>query len=222
MAISAHFEASNQAERAPRRTLRLEALGPTASGDAAHVLIHNLSATGLLLKCPVPLAEGEQILVDLPEAGMTGASVVWASGDMFGCRFDAPIPAAALSAARLRSPAGAEGLEAAPPHAPVLPSDEAFGARLHRLRKERGLTLAQIGEMLGVSKPTVWAWENGRAHPVDTRIDLLAEVLGVSGEALRGRSDVSDALGGLILDCRRQIAAAIGTNVDNIRIMVEL
>ena len=84
------------------------------------------------------------------------------------------------------------------------------------------MTLAQIGEMLGVSKPTVWAWENGRAHPVDTRIDLLAEVLGVSGEALRGRSDVSDALGGLILDCRRQIAAAIGTNVDNIRIMVEL
>jgi transcriptional regulator with XRE-family HTH domain len=220
MAIAAHFDPSDESDRAPRRTLRLEALGATAAGNPARVLIHNLSASGLLLKCPAPLGEGEQILVDLPHAGMTSATVVWASGDMFGCRFDAPISAAVLSAAQLRSPAGADGLEA--PFAPLLMSDEAFGARLHRLRKERGMTLSQVGDALGVSKPTVWAWENGRARPVDARIDLLAQVLGVSGAALRGGGDVSDALSGLVLACRRQIATAVGTGIDNVRIMVEL
>lgn len=220
MAIAAHFEQSQQSDRTPRRTLRLEALGATAAGGAARVLIHNLSTTGLLLKCPLSLAEGEDIQVDLPHAGMTSARVVWASGDMFGCRFDAPISAAALSAAQLRSPAGAEDLEPVP--VPLLVSEEAFGVRLHRLRKERGLTLSQIGDALGVSKPTVWAWENGRAHPVDTRMDLLAEVLGVSGATLRGGNEVSDALNALIVSCRRQIAAAVGTSIDNIRIMIEL
>lgn len=220
MAIAAHFEPSDKSGRALRRTLRLETLGETATGDAARVLIHNISVSGLLLKCPVPLREGEQILVDLPHAGMTSASVVWTSGDMFGCRFDAPISAAALSAAQLRSSAGTPDLD--PPRAPLLLAEEAFGARLHRLRKERGLTLSQVGDALGVSKPTVWAWENGRARPVDSRIDLLAEVLGVSGATLRGGSDVDDALAGLILACRRQIASAIGTSIDNIRIMIEL
>lgn len=220
MAIAAHFEQSDMSDRALRRTLRLEALGETAKGDAARVLIHNLSATGLLLKCPVQLHEGEQIVVDLPHAGMTSVSVVWASGDMFGCRFDAPISAAALSAAQLRSPAGAEGLEA--PLVPLLVSDEAFGARLHRLRKERGLTLSQVGDALGVSKPTVWAWENSQARPVDGRMNSLAEVLGVSGAMLRGDSEASDALNGLVLACRRQIATAVGTSIDNIRIMIEL
>ena len=105
---------------------------------------------------------------------MAPARVVWASGTLYGCRFDEPISPGTLAAAELRSDAGLklERAHAAPP--------ESLGSRLQRLRKERGLTLAQLGDRLEVSKPTVWAWEKGKARPIESRVGAIAEVLGVS------------------------------------------
>ena len=219
MAITAHLEEPLQSSREHRRELRLEAHGATASGTATSVLIHNISATGLLLEARVGLSVGERIGIDLPQAGETTAKVVWASGRLFGCEFAAPISSAALSAAQLRSAAEpdmklGEGASNG--------SDHAFGARLQRLRKERGLTLAQVGAALGVSKPTVWAWENGRARPVDSRIGVLAEALGVTGEELLAGDGDSSALNDLLQRCREQIAEAVGTRAENIKIMIEL
>ena len=47
--------------------------------------------------------------------------------------------------------------------------------RLNHLRRERGMTLAQVASALGVSKPTVWAWEKGKARPLPERIAAIAE-----------------------------------------------
>jgi DNA-binding transcriptional regulator YiaG len=215
MVIAAHFEQSpdeaGQA-REPRRTLRLEAQGLTESGDAAPVLVHNISASGLLLESEVSLAAGERIDIDLPHAGATPARVIWASGSFFGCQFDAAISHAALSAAQLRGEA---------PETARSPSGEPFGTRLQRLRKARGLTMAQLAAQLGVSKPTVWAWEQGKARPVEARMEALSQALGVPApEMLMERS--ATGLPGLITRAKAQVAGALGVAPDKVRIVVDL
>lgn len=73
-------------------------------GEAERVLIHNMSTTGLLFEAGLALTLGDQIEIELPEAGTTLAEVVWCSGSYYGCEFASPIMAAAVSASRLRSP----------------------------------------------------------------------------------------------------------------------
>lgn len=226
MAIAAQLEdvdGTAGKPREPRRKLRLEASGALASGTATDVLIHNVSATGLLLESAVSLATGERIEIDLPHAGSAGARVVWTSGNLFGCQFDAPISAAALSAAQLRGTAG-EAVEIAAPgtsSGDEASAGEAFGVRLQRLRKQQRMTLSQLAGQLGVSKPTVWAWEQGKARPVAGRIEALAQALGVASAELQpGRDD--SRLRDLLARSREQIARAVGTSADKVRIMIEL
>jgi transcriptional regulator with XRE-family HTH domain len=221
MAIPARWEEAAEfagSPREPRRTLRLETQGALASGHATNVMLHNVSATGLLLESTVALAVGETLEIDLPHAGAKPARVIWASGALYGCQFDTPISVAALSAAQLRS-AVAEQVDLTP--RADAPPEESFAVRLHRLRKERGLSLGRIATQLGVSKPTVWAWEQGTARPVESRIDGLAEALGVERAELmasRNPSGLRDALA----RSREQIAQLVGTTPDKIRIMIDL
>lgn len=218
MAIAAHFEdAAAGTARASRRTLRLEAEGALPSGEAARVVVHNVSATGLLLECEAGLAVGEALAIDLPQAGLSAARVVWSSGTLHGCQFDAPLTGAALSAAQLR--AAVPDFSHAAAGQPA--ASETFGARLQRLRKARGLTLTEVGEALGVSKPTVWAWEHERARPVEGRIAALAGLLGVMPDDLTSGRD-SGALDELLARARAEIAAGFGTSPANVRIMIEL
>ena len=107
MSLLAHLEqrgSTSNRRASARRTLRLQALGTTSSQSAAQVTIHDLSLTGLLIETSEVLAVGERIDVQVPEAGVTEAKVVWSSGRFVGCKFNRPIPPAALSSAILRSP----------------------------------------------------------------------------------------------------------------------
>jgi len=221
MAIAAHFEEVLEGAgkaREPRRKLHLETQGAVASGATADVLVHNVSATGLLLESQLALTIGERIEIDLPHAGPTGAKVIWTSQNLFGCEFDSPISTGTLSAAQLRSAVGQDiGLTEVAQSRP----EESFGARLQRLRKRRSLTLAQLAAELGVSKPTVWAWEQGKARPVESRIDALAEALETTRAELLVVRD-NAVLPELLARCREQIAGAAGTSADKIRIMIEL
>lgn len=220
MVIAAHFDKSPEAAgqaRDPRRMLRLEARGLTASGGTARVLIHNISASGLLLESEVALSPDERIDVDLPQAGAIPARVIWASGSFFGCQFDAPISTAVLSAAQLRSDVPADSSGDPRPAS----GGEAFGPRLQRLRKERGMTQAALADQLGVSKPTVWAWEQGKARPVESRMEALAQALDVSADELLIESDGA-FLGDLITRAKGQIAGALGVRPDKVRIVVDL
>jgi transcriptional regulator with XRE-family HTH domain len=221
MAISAQMDEapiSTGRSREPRRRIRLEAAGALVSGAPADVTVHNISATGMLIECRHSLAIGETLAIDLPGAEATKAKVVWTSGMLHGCHFLKPVSKAVLSAAQLRSAVGQEVDISVPRDAEP---GEAFGARLQRLRKERGLSLAQVASELGVSKPTVWAWEQGRARPTRERIDPLAQVLGTSSRALQTGRDNS-GLGDLLDRSKRQIADAYMTSPENVRIMIEL
>ncbi|WP_324698380.1 helix-turn-helix domain-containing protein [Novosphingobium aerophilum] len=233
MPIAAHFE-ENLAEngprgdqqgvkpRAQRRRLLLETQGALASGVEMPVVIHNFSESGMLMESRIDLEIGETIDVELPQAGITRARVVWASGKLYGCAFDAPISSSVLSAAQLRSAVQEVDLGASPmTSAPAAIGGESFGERLHRLRKLRGFTQGELAARLGVSKPTVWAWEQGRARPIEERLDAIAEELGVTAAELRPGRTVA-GLPELIARCREQIAAAVETSPDKVRIMIEL
>jgi transcriptional regulator with XRE-family HTH domain len=215
MAINAHFETGTRSKRGDeRRTLLLDAEGTPPSGKASQVLIHNLSATGLLIECEMTLTSGETIAIDLPEAGSTEAHIIWSSGRLHGCAFEEPLGKAALSAAELRSAVEGSTRIAPPDHEPL-------AMRLQRLRAERGMSLSQLASMLGVSKPTVWAWEQGRSRPADKRIAPLADALGVDVSDLIPVLD-TPALQQLLTRSRARIAEAFGCGPDNVRIMIEL
>lgn len=222
MAIVAHWEDAEGVAgtpRRPRRKLQLEARSALASGGSAEILVHDISATGLLLESPVELASGEAMTIDLPQAAGTRAKVVWNSGRLYGCQFDEPISSAALSAAQLRSAVG-QPVDIAHQRG-ASSTDASFGARLQRLRKTRGISQAHVASRLGVSKPTVWAWEHDKARPVGSRIEDLADVLGVGSAELLAGGGTSEAES-LVARSRERLAAAFGTSPEKVKIWVEL
>lgn len=231
MAIKAHIEnqtlpASNQ-RGAARRAVWLETSGFFAGsqpdGIEANLTVHNISAAGLLIETAVPLAEGEQLALDLPEAGAVTATVVWRSERLYGCAFAEPLGPAALAAAQLQG--FAPGVPARPVGTGQLSagtaSGDGLGARINRLRREAGLTLADVAATLGVSKPTVWAWEKGKARPLPERIEAIAAALGVAPELLSA-SPAPRSVDAVIAECRARIAEACGIDPQAVRIMVEL
>ena len=249
MAIKAHLDPrsigdSNSASDGPsdsqrtatRRALRLDTSGFVAgagpqAGDA-NVTIHNISSAGLLIETALDLAEGDELAIDLPEAGAVSASVVWRSERLFGCAFDEALSPAALAAAQLQG--FAPGVPTQPP-APQTPPPsqtpqsltprgpaETLGTRLNRLRRDAGLTLADVANTLGVSKPTVWAWEKGKARPLPERLESIAAALGVDPALLAPGPRVPREIDAIIADCRQRIAEACGTDLQAVRIMIEI
>ncbi len=216
MPIPAHFEdlpVDPLRPRAPRRQLRLESEGSTASGQTARVLIHNVSTSGLLIESPVALAEDERIELALPEVGITSAHVVWMSERFYGCRFETPLPESALGLLELFS-------RVIGTPAPVEPADT-LPVRIARLRKEQGLTLEGLASLINVSKPTVWAWEQGKSRPAPERIAGLAKLLGVAeDELLTGRD--GNALAQALSHARSVVAEAFGVDPARVKVSIEL
>lgn len=70
--------------------------------------------------------------------------------------------------------------------------NQPLSTTITRLRKERGLTQEQLGQLVGVSAQAVSKWEKGGAPDVEL-LPVLADRLGVSIDALFGRSDPSTA-----------------------------
>jgi transcriptional regulator with XRE-family HTH domain len=59
-----------------------------------------------------------------------------------------------------------------------LPAAALFGTRLKRLRRERGLTQAQLAELTGSTAPYVSQVERGYANPTLDVMAKLAEAVG--------------------------------------------
>lgn len=215
MVLTAHFESADTTASRPRphrRRLELEVAGSLASGDAAAVLIHNVSASGLLLETGVELTSGERIDIDLPDLGPTPATIVWTSDRFYGGKFDAPLSLAVLSALELRGAAMAPSPK---------PSEESLAARLRDLRRAKGMSLDAVAQHLGVSKPTVWAWENGRARPSAERFAAIAELFALDQASLTTGRDTS-ALDSSMAQARQQVASAYGVDPARVRILIEL
>lgn len=201
-----------------RRKLSLVAQGVHETGAEIEVLIHNISETGLLIESDILLAVEERIEIELPHAGAIWAKVIWASARLFGCEFETRVSPATLSAAQLRSAVGAEVHFDSDQPSPV---NERFGARLQRLRTAKGLSQADVADSLGVSAPSISGWEKGRARPKHGRIAALATLLNIPISELLG-DPAPERLQDLIDRSRDQIARAIGTSAEKVRIVIEL
>ena len=62
-----------------------------------------------------------------------------------------------------------------------------LGYRIRRLRKEKMLSQASLGKLLGVSKVSVSGYENGTRNPSIEILDKMIEVFNVSADYLLGR-----------------------------------
>ena len=240
MVVAAQFDRLLKSENkrgTARHQIRLRISGNSTTGDGSDVLIHNLSSTGLLLESAMQLAIGDRIVVDLPEAAGRTAKVAWSGGQFFGCAFDSPLSASAISAAKLRS-------------VPMIPLEQsrddgttegdkasvaAFGTRLKRLRKEKGLTLVELARRMNVSRPTIWAWEASKSTPRPSKLKALPEALGITENELFGASasperhpqkakapSQDDAVRRAIDEAKERIAEEIGTTPDRVTLIIEV
>lgn len=226
MAIKAHLESSapGEGQRAtPRRALRLETSGMLAGGQSANVTIHNISASGLLIESELGLERLDEMVIDMPEVGKVTARIMWRSERLYGCAFIEPLNNAALAAAQLQGmPVGEAVVTGGAVAVPRTLAGDTLGMRINRLRREAGLTLADVAARLSVSKPTVWAWEKGKARPLPERMEAIAAALDAAPEDLVEPGAAEGNIGVLIEDCRARIAQACGTAPDAVRIMIEL
>ena len=66
-----------------------------------------------------------------------------------------------------------------------------IGKRIMFLRKQAGMTQEQLAERLGVTPQAVSKWENDNSCPDISMLPAIAEVFGVSTDALLGREPLS-------------------------------
>ena len=64
---------------------------------------------------------------------------------------------------------------------------ELLGARLRKLREDKGLSRVEFAKRVGASPASVWNWESGTA-PRGKAIAAIARVLGISEEFLTSGS----------------------------------
>jgi transcriptional regulator with XRE-family HTH domain len=232
MPIHATLESEKNTESqrgAARMRMRIEASGSLGIGEGTIVVIHNLSATGMLIETASELAIGQRILVALPEAPDQAATIVWRSEALAGCLFEQPLSRATLSAAQLRNPLPADV-------DPALTSEsgELLPQRLHRLRQERGLSRAALSARTGLSEPSIWAWETGKTIPRRNSLLAVANAFGLSERDLM-TGDIATSVSGdevfadraeeiraLVDTSRERIAALAGVKAANVKISIEL
>lgn len=164
-----------------RRKLSLGGAVPTFVGGGMDVRVHYLSTTGMLLETTAPLSVGEPIELLLPEDARCAAMIVWANESIFACQFDRALSTAAISAIKLQSPHEQRVVEAgAEQFRTDDDAEETLGARIKRLRQERGFSMVRLAAGVGVSKPTLWKWETDAVRPRQDTVRALAKMLGVS------------------------------------------
>ena len=64
-----------------------------------------------------------------------------------------------------------------------------FGERLKELRNEKGLSILQLGNELGVSDATICRWENDKSDVKAEQIVLVAQYFKVTTDYLLGLED---------------------------------
>lgn len=97
-----------------------------------------------------------------------------------------------------------------------------FGQTLKRYRRERCLTLDDLAKALGVSKPTIWAWEHSKSRPKPERYEALAEVLKVPVESFICKNSDEHAKAELVKECKEKIAEAFSLHPSAICIRIKL
>ena len=116
--------------------------------------------------------------------------------------------------------------------------------RLKNLRQKKGLTVSELADLVGVSRPTIWSWESARSEPRRRSLAALAAALGVSERDVLGAelgheaatlpvsqhqpaerlstADSALTLADVIARAKEEIARFSGTEPSKVRIIVEI
>jgi len=224
---------SDNRRDAPRWRIRLELPG-TAEDGGASLVIHDISTAGMLVETKSTLEIGQSVMLSLPDADQVVARVVWQNDILFGCRFETALPQGVVSAIRLRNPGREDDTQPASER-PEGPAEEGLGARLLRLRHEKGLSRTALSEQTGFSKPTIWGWETGRTTPRRENLRILSAVFGLTEQQLlygkgrpavqetdrSGREAYARSLKDIIDQSKTRIAEAAGVDRLKVRISIE-
>jgi transcriptional regulator with XRE-family HTH domain len=70
----------------------------------------------------------------------------------------------------------------------MTPKNAQFGKFLAQRRKAAGLTLQEVADAVGVTKPNVYQWEAGNWLPDPAYLEPLAQAIGTSYEELFTRA----------------------------------
>ena len=110
---------------------------------------------------------------------------------------------------------------------------ELLGARLRKLREDKGMSRVEFAKRVGASPASVWNWESGTA-PRGKAIAAIARVLGISEEFLTsGSGGQARSRGGeagpassatvarIMADARSEIAKASGFSQDQVKLSLQ-
>jgi transcriptional regulator with XRE-family HTH domain len=198
-----------------RKTLRLIVASPRANSEATEVLIHDLSATGLLIESSAALKIGQKIAVDLRRAGLREARVAWSTARFYGCTFVERLPPAAISVALRRALSDRSAAQV---------NDNVAMETLRRLaalREERELTVKQLAKRLRVSRQTLWYWETGQRVPRRQMLMRIVRELGLDDAQLGASSKPGEPALGAVKKCKEELAAHYGVSIEKVKIIVE-
>ncbi|HJO95711.1 MAG TPA: helix-turn-helix transcriptional regulator [Victivallales bacterium] len=59
---------------------------------------------------------------------------------------------------------------------------EVYGKKLHNLRIQKRISVEELAKSIGLSRRTIWSWENNRTKPSISNICLLSNVLETSSD----------------------------------------
>jgi len=71
----------------------------------------------------------------------------------------------------------------------VLMTEKQLGSRIRRLRVQRGLTAAQAGQALGISKQAWNQWETSERSPRISSLKKISQVLGTTPALLLSQEE---------------------------------
>lgn len=119
-----------------------------------------------------------------------------------------------------------------------------YPTQLKELRRRKGLTISELADVVGVSRPTIWSWESARSQPRRRSRAALAAALGVSEREVFGAglgdeaaaspasqhqpikglstTDAAPTLAEVITRAKEEIARFSGTEPSKVRIIVEI
>ena len=107
-----------------------------------------------------------------------------------------------------------------------------FCERLSAMRHQQGLSLAELGSMVGVTAACVCKWEKGDTFPTHASLIRLARSLGTTFEyLLLGQTEISIGSVGndapsiavteAVLDARTRVATAMNISLNRVHISVD-
>lgn len=215
MAISAFLDIGAAPGVNPELALYSRPL--TAGGQRIPASLHHLCSSGVLIECSHKFLAGDEVDIAFSGTVIEAGEIRWIGSELYGFQFHQPAAYPLIEralASTYREAAAAGGLAQI---------GETFGAKLQRLRLQRGMSQTDVAKNLDVTAVAISHWESDQARPRQHRLPDLARVLRVREDQL-ATSEIAlpQTVPEVLATSRCQIAAIMGVEPDCVNISIDL